>query len=99
MTVLWADAGEKQIPNHILPTSPYYPVANATEALMLLWYITTRPTQKDYRQLLLMLKHPEFRLCDVPSETKLVEDLPKRLPLLPGYIVKNGTTKFFGFDN
>ena len=87
---MWADAGEAQIPSDILPTAPYYPVGNATEALMLFWFITTRPTQKDYRQLLRMLKHPDFSLADVPTETKLVEDLPKRLPLIPGYIVKNG---------
>jgi hypothetical protein len=88
--VLWADAGEKRIPKNILRSNPYYPVANATEALMLFWFTTTRPTQKDYRQLLRMLKHPDFSLADLPTETALVKELPQRLPLIPGYIVKNG---------
>lgn len=67
----------------------FFPVANATEALFLCWSIITRPTKEDFRQLLDILRHPQFRIQDIPSEAAL-EQMLFRLPLLPGYHLHSG---------
>lgn len=92
LKALWSDAADDKIP--VDPTGPFYPYANATEALLLIWYITTQPTQKTYRQLLWLLRHADFNLNDLPEETKFIK-LPERLPLLPGYSIKDGKTISF----
>lgn len=85
--ILWEDTGESCVPPNV--RKEFFPVANATEALFLFWYITARPNRKTIRQLFALLKHPDFKLEDVPAETDLIQ-MPLRLPLLPAYYGQDG---------
>lgn len=83
MQVLWKDCGEARVPAE-LEDNPYFPAANATEVLFMMFKILCNPAQEMYRELLKILKDPLFNVCDIPSYDDLNEMI-KRLPLVQGY--------------